>query len=83
MIELSREKLKERQLEDKIKLLHMQGAEATKMLAKEGPFDAASVVFVLHHARKHLEDILETLHKVLKQHGKVFVLDWHPPSERR
>jgi ubiquinone/menaquinone biosynthesis C-methylase UbiE len=74
MVELSREKVEKEGLHHKIKLVHLQG-DAAKLLENEGLFDAATLVFVLHHAYKHVDTILSMLHKVLKQGGHVFVLE--------
>jgi ubiquinone/menaquinone biosynthesis C-methylase UbiE len=74
MVKLGQAHVEQANAQDSVQL-QLVGADALPALSSAGPFDAALCAFVLHHAYKHMDNILSTLHAVLKPNSKLYIFD--------
>ena len=77
MLQLERQKLKEKKLESLITLLQ---ADAENLPFEDNKFDAITVAFGVRNF-EHLEKGLQELNRVLKKNGTLVVLEFSRPKQ--
>lgn len=63
--------------------MDLQLMNATNLKFKSNEFDCVIISLVLHEMRKNLaEQILSEVKRVVKENGKIIVVEWETPSEK-